>query len=157
MSIPAHGIPANTARMRDILAAIDAAFAVERPSWFVNARHCCECAEHEAELQRFGRDDLPLEVVASAAWDPIAFVSHPDGFEYFLPRLARLAYGRGADFYLDQFLANLRPDRVARMSPEQRLVLIDLIYDLADALADDLSDNDWPAIEWCLAALEDAK
>ena len=66
MSIPAHGIPANTARTREILAAIDAAFAVERPSWFVNARRCCECAEREAELQRFGRDDLPLEVVASS-------------------------------------------------------------------------------------------
>ena len=154
MSGPVPGIAAETARTREILAAIDSAFAVERPSWFVNARHCCECAEHEAELQPFGRDDLPLEVVSSPAWDPIAFISHRDGFAYFLPRLVRFAYGRGEAFYLDQFLANLREDRVALMSPQQRRALIDLIYDLVEVLAEDISDHDWPALEWCLATLE---
>ena len=39
------------AERQKILTEIAAAFAVPRPAWFVDGKHCCECAEHEATLQ----------------------------------------------------------------------------------------------------------
>lgn len=137
-----------------VLGAVEAAFDVARPAWFCDARHCCECAEHEAELQPFTRETLPLEVVQSPAWDPICFIRNPDGFAYFLPRLARFAYGRGERYYLDLFLSNLREDRIARFTDAQRAALIALIHDVVETLGPDVASFDWPELEWTLRRLE---
>ena len=136
-----------------ILARIDRAFDLPRPSWFCNARHCCECAEHEATLQAHSRESLGFEAVGSPAWDPITMISNPDGFKHLVPALARLAFGRGDAYYLDTLVFQLRHDRVLTFSDEQKRALEDLLLHLAVELDDAIPDHDWPEIEWALRRL----
>ena len=69
------------AERQKILAEIAEAFSVPRPAWFVDAKHCCECAEHEAELQAETVESLHREVMGDGGWDPVSFISNPDGFK----------------------------------------------------------------------------
>ena len=107
----------------EILAEIAAAFDALRPDWFVNAAHCCECAEHEASLQAHDLDTLGLDCVGSPAWDPITFISNPEGFRYFLPALARLACGHGDQYYLESFCFQLTQERIDAFNDRQKASL----------------------------------
>jgi hypothetical protein len=138
------------AERQKVLAEIAEAFAVPRPAWFVNARHCCECAEHEAELQAETVESLRREVMGDGAWDPVTFISNPDGFKYFMPALARLAYGTGPDFHLTSFLTYLRSDRIETFTDRQRAAVEALLVHLSFALAGELSEDDYLDLEWAL-------
>ena len=143
-----------TAELDSLLHEIELAFRMERPSWFVNAAHCCECAEHEESLQAETPDSLGLDVVGSPAWDPICFISNPDGFKYFLPALARLACGSGDDYYLTQFLFHLNSERVSSLSAKQRKLLEAFLYRLSDENGDEIEEmGDFPEMEWALRRL----
>ena len=133
-----------------ILAEIAEAFSVPRPDWFVNSKHCCECAEHEAELQAETVETLRRDVMGDGAWDPVAFISNPDGFKYFMPALARLAYGTGQDFHLSSFLHYLTPTRIETFTDRQRASVEALLVDLAIALAGELNEDDYLDLEWAL-------
>jgi hypothetical protein len=136
-----------------LLAAIRSSFATPRPSWFCNARHCCECAEHEATLQAHSLETLDREAVGSPAWDPITFISNPDGFKHLMPALARLAFGSGDAYYLDTFVFQLRHDRIATFTDEQKRAVEGLLVYLAIDLAGEIPDHDWPEIEWAIRRL----
>ncbi|HEX6142130.1 MAG TPA: hypothetical protein VFZ01_05405 [Geminicoccaceae bacterium] len=136
-----------------VLAGVERVFDTPRPSWFCNARHCCECAEHEATLQAHTRETLDFQAVGSPAWDPVTFISNPDGFKHLLPALARLAFGRGNAYYLDTFVFQLRHDRILTFTDEQKRALEDLLLHLAVELDDEIRDYDWPEIEWVLRRL----
>ncbi len=137
-----------------ILDEIAAAFAVPRPDWFCDASHCCECAEHEAELRRHDLDSLDFAAVGSAAWDPICFIKNPDGFKYFMPALARLACAGGDDYYLDLFCNQLRPDRIETFTERQRAAVEALIYQLSEVLGPQIEQyGDYPELEWSLRRL----
>lgn len=142
-----------TPEAKRVLAGIDRAFDLPRPAWFCDARHCCECAEHEATLQAHTRETLDFATVGSAAWEPICFIKNPDGFKHLMPKLARLAFGRGATYYLDLFVAQLRYDRIETLSDEQKRSLEELLLVLALELDDEIPDLDWPEIEWALRRL----
>ncbi len=134
-----------------ILAEIAESFRVSRPDWFCNAGHCCECAEHEAELQAETVETLRREVLGDGAWDPVAFIANPDGFKYFMPALARLAYGTGQDYVLTSFLQHLREDRIETFTDRQRAAVERLLIHLAVAIASEIErcgdDHD---LEWAL-------
>lgn len=136
-----------------MLDAVRAAFATPRPPWFCDAGHCCECAEHEATLQARDLESLDLDAVGSPAWDPICFVSNPDGFKHLIPRLAELACGRGEAYYLDQFVFHLRHDRIETFTAPQKRAVEDLLVHLAVELAEDISGHDWAELEWALRRL----
>jgi hypothetical protein len=136
---------------RHILGEIAEAFRVPRPGWFCNARHCCECAEHEAVLQSKDLDSLDHSNVGNAGWSPITMIKNPEGFKYFLPVLARLAYGTGQEYYLDDFLSQLRYDRIEAFTKRQRVAVESLLVHLAIALAPEIERcGTWPELEWTL-------
>ena len=62
----------------------------EHPIDFINASHCCECAEHFEELRGVSVDELRKEHVGDGAWDPTCFLT-PGGFRYYLPGMCRIA------------------------------------------------------------------
>jgi len=73
----------------------------ERPLDFINASHCCECAEHFAALLDVPVGQLRQEHVGDGAWDPTCFLT-PDAFRYYLPGMCRIAT---ADRYWLEMLA----------------------------------------------------
>jgi hypothetical protein len=135
----------------EILAEVAEAFRTPRPDWFCDARHCCECAEHEAELQAETVETLRREVLGDGAWDPVAFIKNPDGFKYFMPALARLAYGTGQDYFLTSFMFHLRPDRIETFTERQRTAIEKLLIHLSVAIASEIERcNDFHELEWAL-------
>lgn len=75
-----------------VLEAIATAFSqVPRPEHFTNYTHCDECWEHDELLRGRTRESLSISDVGSQAWNPITMAT-PEGFAYFLPALARLAF-----------------------------------------------------------------
>ena len=99
---PDASVMSEDAERQKILAEIAEAFAVPRPAWSVNAKHCCECAETEAALQALSPAAVDLRIAGSGG--PFTLISNPDGFKYFLPALARLAYDSR---YLRDFLSQI--------------------------------------------------
>jgi hypothetical protein len=137
-----------------ILAEIADAFAVPRPDWFCDAQHCCECAEHEAELQAETVDTLRREVMGDGGWDPVGFITNPDGFKYFMPALARLACATGPDYFLGSFLTYLNADRVETFTERQRAAVKALLLHLAEALGPDIEGGyDRDTFEWALGRI----
>jgi hypothetical protein len=132
----------------DALQEVQRAFAhVPRPDHFTNYTHCCECAEHDATLRAATPDTIGLAELGNAGWDPICFIS-VEGFHYYLPALARLALGRGREYYLDQFLVHLRwpPERIERMTPDQRAAvrrLLEYVFDTRFDEIDSDTDREW--------------
>jgi hypothetical protein len=92
----------------EVLEAIDRAFAAaSRPKHFLtDPNHCCECQEHEETLQGVTPETISLTQVGSPAWDPLCGTT-PEGFQYFMPGLARLAFGKGGDYFPDSLLFHL--------------------------------------------------
>jgi len=135
----------------EILAEVAEAFHTPRPDWFCDARHCCECAEHEAELQAETVETLRREVLGDGAWDPVAFIKNSEGFKYFMPALARLAYGTGQDYFLTSFMFHLRPDRIQTFTDRQRIAIEKLLIHVSFAIASDIERcNDFHELEWAL-------
>jgi hypothetical protein len=126
-----------------LLEQVRQAFAdVPRPEHFTNYRHCCECFDHDETLRGATRETIGLAELGSPAWDPICFIS-VEGFHYYLPALARLALGRGQEYYLDQFLTHLRwpPERIGEMTAEQRTAVRRLLEYLFETRLDELPDD----------------
>ena len=107
-------------------------YTIPRPTHLINGDHCCECAEHAAELAPFDHSNLPYTVISSPAWDPICFCT-PEGFRYLFPRLCELASVHGDNCYLDQFLFHLE-NRRQLFSPEERKLIQELLLEWTDRL-----------------------
>jgi hypothetical protein len=87
---------------------------------------CEECLEHEAVMQTFIPDDLPLDKLNSPAWDPICFASN-DALAYLLPGLVKLVLDH-ADEYASQFIFHLsQPERLESFSPQQAQALVQVL------------------------------
>jgi hypothetical protein len=98
-----------------------------RPRQFIRGTcSCCECLEHEAEMQSFARDDLPLDQVNNPGWDPICFASN-EAFLYLMPGLAGLVLDH-TDDYVDQFLFHIeQPERLAAFTPVHARTLLHVL------------------------------
>jgi hypothetical protein len=116
------------------------AFAAEpRPQYFTNYKHCDECAEHNDLLSSRDRDDLQLEDVNNAGWDPICFVT-TEGFRYYMPSLVRLALesAQAGDWYLPQFLFHLIGDgpqnrRVACCAETEKQSIVAFLWHILES------------------------
>src|SRR5262245_20157123 len=114
---------------------------VSRPDHFTDYTHCCECAEHDATLQGASPERIGLAELGNPGWDPICFIT-PVGYRYYLPALARLALGRGQEYYLDQFLFHLTtPGRAECLTPEQRAALSALLQHIHGAMREEVEAN----------------
>ena len=123
------------------LAAIEKEFAdIEKPKHFTNYRHCDECAEHDETLLNATRETISLNELGSPAWDPICFVTNPEAFKYYLPAMARLAAGRGNEFYLDQFLFHLNAERIRFISASGRKAIADYLEELLESMPDEIEN-----------------
>jgi hypothetical protein len=150
-----RGEPCPSDQQQDrILAEIAEAFAVPRPDWFCDATHCCECAEHEAELQAETVDSLRREVMGDGGWDPVTFITNPDGFKYFMPALARLACASGPEYFLGSFLTYLNADRVESFTERQRAAVEALLLHLGDVLGPEIDAGyDRETYGWALGRI----
>jgi hypothetical protein len=153
-----RGQPCPSDERQDrILAEIAEAFAVPRPDWFVDAKHCCECAEHEAELQAETVETLRREVMGDGGWDPVVFIANPDGFKYFMPALARLACITGPEYFLGRFLTYLHADRVESFTDRQRVAVEALLLHLGDVLGPEIDAGmDRETYNWALGRIRGA-
>jgi hypothetical protein len=135
-----------------ILRQIAAAFAgAPRPERFTDFRHCCECAEHDETLRAHDPETLGLAQL-SPAWDPICFATLP-AYLYYLPGLARLALGTGADYFLDPFLFHLRGNRVRAFTGAQRRAVLALLRHWAEERLDEVYPSDLDALDRRIAEL----
>jgi hypothetical protein len=149
-SEPDHGLsssqgPGLTTRA-DCLAVIDRAFAEPRPERFVrDPTHCEECIEHEATLAGATPETISLAEVGSLSWDPLCFAAD-EAFRYFMPGLARLAFGEGDAYYLDHLLFHLETGRTDTFTPSQKRAVRTLLDHLQTAIPDEIDADDRFAI-----------
>jgi len=111
-----------------ILSEVQEAFGhPRRPDMFIRGTCGCEeCLEHEAEMQTFTPDNLPLDKLDNPGWDPICFASN-EAFTYFMPGLVRLVLDH-ADEYIQQFIFHAeQPERLAAFTPAQARALIHVL------------------------------
>ncbi len=101
---------------------------LKRPAHFTNHTHCCECQDHDDELQPYTPRDVTRRALGTGGWDPITFTTLA-GFRYFLPGLVRVVLSEsGPDDYYDQFLWHISMDirwqerKQACSTQEQELV-----------------------------------
>jgi hypothetical protein len=125
----------------DVLDAITHAFAkTPKPRHFTNFTHCEECAEHDETLLDYAPDTITLDQLGNPGWDPICYVD-TQGFHYYMPALARLALGRGTDFYLGQFLFHLSPDRIKAFDLKQREAVLAFLEYVRDNMREEVEAN----------------
>ncbi len=143
----------------ELLEAVQRAFStVPRPEHFTqNPHHCCECAEHEATLRVTTPETIGLAEVGNPCWDPITFTTM-EAFYYFMPGLARLALGRGQESYLEELISRLKwpPERIERMTAEQRAALRRLLEYLFNTRFDELEEWDREDLFDVIVALSDS-
>jgi len=124
------------------LAAVSEAFArVEKPPHFCNHNHCSECAEHDQTLCDHTRESISYQELGNAGWDPICFINSDQGFQYYLPALARLATKPDDEYYLDQFLFHLNDERIDALTDPQRSLLAKFLEELLDHMPDEIDNN----------------
>jgi len=124
-----------------LLSAINRVFRRNRPLKMVrNPGHCEECAEHEATMQSATPQSISLVQVGSPAWDPVCFITD-EAYGYFMPGLARLAMGRGEDYYLDQFLSHLESGRIDSLDSGQCRAVATLLDHLYKTNSKEIEDN----------------
>lgn len=122
-------------------AEVATAFHCSRPARMVrNPGHCDECTEHEEVMQSLTPESVSLNQVGSAAWDPVCFLSD-EAYQYFMPGLARLAAGRGKEYYLDQFLFHLESGRIDDLDMRQCRALEDLLDSLYETMVGEIENN----------------
>jgi hypothetical protein len=125
----------------EVLDAIRAAFGnTPRPAHFTDFTHCEECAEHDATLLAYTPDTISLEQVGNPGWNPICFVN-TQGFHYFMPGLARLALGRGTEFYLGQFLFHLRSDQIKTFNHTQHEAVLAFLEYVHDKMREEIEGH----------------
>ncbi len=95
-----------------------------RPPQFIRGScRCEECMEHEAQMQRFPPQRLPLDQLDNPGWDPICFASN-HAYAYLMPGLVQLVLEHTAE-YVEQFLFHLElPERLESFSPAQAAALV---------------------------------
>jgi hypothetical protein len=124
-----------------LLPAIDRAFECARPAQMVrNPTHCDECAEHEATMQSVTPESVSLTQVGSPSWDPVCFITD-EAYRHFMPGFARLALGRGDDYYLDQFLFHLESGRIEVLDLAQCGAISPLLDHLYETMSDEIEKN----------------
>jgi hypothetical protein len=109
-------------------------FDVPKPAHFVDYRHCCECAEHDATLRAHDVDSIGMEQLGHPSWDPMCF-SSAEGLLYYLPAMIGLTLDTmdsPHEVYLDQMLFHLIQDGadnrlVSACSREQREFVADFL------------------------------
>ncbi|MGB3403279.1 MAG: hypothetical protein WBA77_11365 [Microcoleaceae cyanobacterium] len=79
-----------------------------------------------------------IEQLGYPGWDPICFINTNEGFQYYLPALARLCLKTGEEYYLSQFLFHLNPERIHSLSLTQRQLLADFLERLIDWMPDEI-------------------
>ena len=128
--------------MMKTLAAIEQEFAnIIKPKHFTNYQHCEECAEHDQTLLNTTRDTISLKELGSPGWDPICFITDPEAFKYYLPAMARLAAGRGDEFYLEQFLFHLNKERIRSISRSGRKAIADYLEELLELMPEEIENS----------------
>jgi hypothetical protein len=111
-----------------IISEVQEAFGhLRRPDTFIRGTCGCEeCLEHEAEMQAFIPDSLPLDKLDNPGWDPICFASN-EALAYFMPGLVKLVLDH-ADDYIQQFIFHAeQPERLAAFTPGQARALIHVL------------------------------
>lgn len=87
--------------------ALEIGAEIQRPEHFTDHKHCCECQDHDDELQPYTPANIPRSALGNMGWDPITFCTD-DGFRYFLPGMIRIVLTEpGEDSYIEQFLWHL--------------------------------------------------
>lgn len=114
---------------------------IQKPKHFCDYRHCEECKEHDDTLRHSTRETISLDALGNPGWDPICFINTKQGFAYYLPALARLAIGKGNNYYLDTFLFHLNSERLKGLSSEVKLVLKDFLLKLQLEMPDEIENN----------------
>jgi hypothetical protein len=125
-----------------IISEVKEAFGqLRRPNMFIRGTCMCEeCLEHEAEMQTFTPDSLPLDKLNNPGWDPICFASN-EAFAYFMPGLVKLVLEHTND-YVQQFIFHAeQPDRLAAYTPEQAQAIAHVLDFLVIHEAKALDDN----------------
>lgn len=124
-----------------LLSAIDKAFGCPRPAQMVrNPDHCDECAEHENTMQSVTPEIVSLDQVGGPAWDPVCFITD-EAYSHFMPGFARLALGRGAEYYLDQYLFHLASGRIGALDIAQCETVSALLDHLYETMAEEIEEN----------------
>ncbi len=117
-----------------------------RPEHFTDHKHCCECREHDGELQPYTPGNIPRSALGTMAWDPITFCTD-EAFRYFLPGLIRIVLTEdGEGNYYEQFLwhVNAVPgghDRYAICSREEREVVAMALTWLLDNRSEEIEQE----------------
>lgn len=110
---------------------------IDRPEHFTNINHCCECREHDEELQPYTPATVPRSALGTMAWDPITFCTD-EAFRYWLPGLIRIVLSEdGEDNYYEQFLWHLSADnggydRYAACTESERSVVAKTLHFLLE-------------------------
>lgn len=116
---------------------------IQRPEHFTNHTHCCECQDHDEELQPFTPTTLTREALGHMGWDPITFCTD-EGFRYFLPGMIRILLTETGDqSYYEQFLFHLNyvsedRDRYKICSEEERKIVTEALNWLLDNKSDEI-------------------
>lgn len=137
---------------KSIIARAEKVFsAVERPQHFTDHMHCCECQDHDDELQPFTPATVTREALGHMGWDPITFCTN-DGFRYFLPGMIRIVMTEtGDDNYYEQFLWHLNwdgdeNDRIKICTPGEREIvhqsLLWLLENRVEEIEEDMVSNE---------------
>ena len=127
--------------LQQIFQEIDNVFGgLPRPEPLLNSPdHCEECGEHEQTLQSVTPETVSMKEVGNPSWDPMCYVSD-ETYQYFMPGLARLALGKGDDYFLTQLLFQLE-HRACSLSPEQKIVLWKLLNHLFETMPEEIETN----------------
>ena len=91
-------------------------------------------------MQAVTPETVSLDQVGSPAWDPVCYLTD-EVYRYFMPGFARLALGRGDDYYLDQFLYRLESGRIDCLDAEQCRGLSALMDHLYETMAGEIEGN----------------
>ena len=116
---------------------------IERPAHFTNHEHCCECQDHDDELQPYTPATIPRKALGHMGWDPITFCTD-HAFRYWLPGLIRIALTEtGEDAYYEQLLWHLNYvaegyDRIASCSIDEREVVLEALNWLLEHRSEDI-------------------
>lgn len=125
-----------------ILAQIQTSFDKSLPpNMFIRGTCLCdECMEHEALMQTFNPDDLPLAQLNNPGWDPICFASN-EAFKYLMPGLVKLVLDHTND-YVQQFIFHIeQSERLNELTPAQAQSLAYVLTFLILNNAGELEDN----------------
>jgi hypothetical protein len=114
--------------METLLDEVKSAFGSSpRPDHFTNYTHCDECRDHDNTLRSHTPDSIGLAELGNPGWNPICFATI-EGYLYYVPALARLALDPNNNgCYVEDFMFELRSERIAAFNAAQRQVFLKLL------------------------------